>query len=291
MNNNPWLLIDVSNLAHRSIHVMRDLEYGGEGTGAVYGVLRTSMDLCDLFGTARIAFCFDGGCDARTKIFPDYKADRRRKRSEMGEEEIETRRSLRRQIYRLRTQYLPDAGFRNVLMADGYEADDVIASICLSAFEGSKTPKDEFIIVSSDRDMYQLLGPHTSLWTPHGRMVTEQSLREEYGIGPGAWAHVKAIAGSKDGIPGVSGVGNRTAAKFLAGGLKESTKTFQKIVQATELINRNLELTRLPARGCPRFDLEEDEIKEKDWLDVLSKLGIRSLSDRIPGVKNERTRA
>ena len=108
-----------------------------------------------------------------------------------------------------------------------------------------------FVIVSTDQDLWQLLsGDRVTVWNPRTKkMLTEQAFRERWGIGPSQWADVKAIAGCPgDGVPGVPGVGEKTAAKFMAGRLKDTTKAYNRVVEANDLWERNLRLVRLSHR-------------------------------------------
>jgi len=110
-------------------------------------------------------------------------------------------------------------------------------------------------------------------------MLTEAWLIGEYGIAPSQWADVKAIAGcSSDGVEGVRGVGEKTAAKFLRGNLKPASKAHQAIVAGNNVWRRNLPLVRLPFPGVGKFDLESDS--ELDWNPTFYKLGMSSLEQR-----------
>jgi DNA polymerase-1 len=99
-----------------------------------------------------------------------------------------------------------------------WEADDVIATIA------SRTRTREVLIMSTDRDFHQLLGPRVSqLNTARStrRIVTDLDVRERYLIAPGQWCDYVAMVGDRsDGIPGIRGIGRVRAAELLAGGLQ-----------------------------------------------------------------------
>jgi DNA polymerase-1 len=272
----PWLLLDVSGLCYQSFFAFGDLSHKGIETAVVYGVFRSVFDLQETHATSRLVWCFDRGSWGRKKLYPEYKAKRQ---EELSEEEAEARRNLKRQIYRLRTKYLPDLGFRNILWRDGYEADDVIASVCESLPQG-----EEAIIVSSDSDLLQLLSPgRVSIWVPgrYGRLVTAESFGKQWGISPSQWADVKAIAGcTSDNVRGVFRVGEVTAAKFLTGVLKDSTKTFKSIVAGNDIWRRNLPLVQLPFPGVGTFKLLKDEMDQKAWNRLVNELGFESMRGR-----------
>ncbi len=276
MNPETHLILDISNLAHRAFHTTGELEYGGDGTGVLFGIFRDIVLLMETHNARNVIFCFDAGHDLRKAIYSGYK--QKRWVPDMDEDDVEARRNLRKQIYRLRTKYLPEIGFRNILWEEGYEADDLIASVCENAFV------DELmIVVSTDQDLWQLLAPNVIIWNPiKKKPITKESFTKEWGIDPSIWAHIKAIAGCKsDDVPGVKGVGEKTAVKFLAGSLKESTKAFKSIVAKSKMIERNLQLTRLPMSGLFMPIIEQDEVDPKQWDKVMLKLGMRSLKGKM----------
>jgi DNA polymerase-1 len=271
----PWLLLDCNYLAWRAFHSMGSLSFKEIQTGVVYGVLREVLSLQETFGTRRIAFCFDRGMLLRKIDYPGYKARRTKdKRDEEDHKEV------RKQVNLLRTKYLPLIGFRNLFSQSGYEADDVIAGIV------EPRPTKNFIVVSSDKDLYQLLSPRVTIWNPHKKeRITEGKLREEFGIGPSQWADVKAIAGCvSDEVEGVRGIGEKTAAKFLRGEL-QTGKQFDLIVKGNSIWRRNLGIVRLPYPGLRDFQLVKDEVTGEGWQAIIDLLGMRSLAaycDLIP---------
>lgn len=276
----PILLIDTNYLCHRAYHAMGDLTHGGRGTGAIYGVLRDIVSLQDYFATGRCVFALDyGGRGHRHNILPSYKSSRRARHAEESEEDREARKDFRRQISCLRTQYLPEAGFRNVYAVEGYEADDIIASIAADVPD-----HDEAVIIASDQDLWQCLRPNVWCWNPHKRRgYSIEKFREEWGIEPEQWPDVKALAGcSTDDVPGVPGVGEITAAKWLRGALGAHTAAATKIAAATEVYQRNLELVQLPFPGTPKFKLRKDKVTEEKWQALADSLGMRSIRSAVP---------
>jgi DNA polymerase-1 len=243
----------------------------------VFGVFRDVLKLQDLFDTKRVVFCFDKGPSKRVDDYPAYKANRS-SRKEMTDEEEQTYSQFRQQMSRLRKDYLPDIGFQNVLWQQGFEADDILASVC----KYSLMDKDEGIIVSSDNDMYQLLSlPNVKIWNPRiSKIETAATFEQEWGIPPVRWVHCKAMAGcSGDNIKGVMGIGEKTAAKWQAGRLKSGSKAFERILAGHSIYARNLPLVRLPYPGVKMFDLVDDEVTDENWRAVTSKLGMKSLRE------------
>jgi DNA polymerase-1 len=282
-----WLLLDVSYLAHRAFHSLRDLSYKSVKTGVVFGVLRDIISFQERFGPlSRPVFCFDVGVPIRRDIFPGYKLKRHTK--ELTQEEDEARRERDSQVHAMRKEYLRDIGYRNIFWADRYEADDIIASITKS-----RTSMDEYIMVSADHDLYQLLDSNVHHFNPHTKKLTTiQSFHNEWGLWPKDYVRIKAIAGcSTDEIPGVDGVGEPTAAKWMRGELKPESKKARAIdCQAgRELALFNKPLVKLPYPGTPTFKLVDDEVTDEGFKAVAERLGLKSIASLSPGgMRSER---
>jgi len=273
-----WLLLDCNYLAWRAFYSTGNLSHNEIPTGVTYGFLRDIIQFQETLGSNHLVFCFDCGPYLRERDYPDYKANRVEQRYALSYEQKSLVRKMEQQFLLLRKERLFDLGFRNICYAPGYEADDVIASICLNL-----PKKDDAIIVGSDKDFYQLLGKRVILWDPNKkRSYNELSLSREYGVSPPQWIDVKAIAGCKsDGIVGIKGVGEVTASKFLTGKLKNTTKVFRSIVEGNDVWNSNRHLVKLPYAGCPNFKLVSDSINRDAWRALCDELGIRSLRDLV----------
>lgn len=269
-----WLVLDATYLCHRLFHAMGDLSFDDRPTGVVFGFLRDLVSLRELHPVDHIAFCFDDGISLRRKRLPQYKSTRQKKREQSTKEEKRAYRGLQEQIELLREEHLPKIGYRNIYSQKGYEADDLIAE-----FRKTINRKSIMIIVSSDQDLYQLLGSRTSIWNPSSsKLITLDSFREEWGIEPAQWVDVKAIAGcSTDDIPGIRGVGEKTATKFLRNKLKPTTKAYQSIVRDDNRWRENVELVELPYPGVGPLKLRKDQVTRKKFNQVCRGLGIRSL--------------
>ncbi len=142
----------------------------------------------------------------RSRLYPDYKANR-----------DEPPEDLRPQVDRM-LELLEAIGVP-VIGVEGFEADDVIATIATRFSE--QHPDVRVRIVSKDKDLKQLLGsgiPPTEMYDIHtDKLITAQTLREEMGIEPAQMLDVLALMGdSSDNIPGVPGIGPKTAAKLIA---------------------------------------------------------------------------
>lgn len=269
-----WLVIDCPYLCWRAHHTLGDLSHKGTRTGVIYGFLRDLIYLKDLYATDKVAFCFDSKTSKRKEIFPGYKANRTKT---VSEEEREVGDGVRQSIDKLRRRVLSDIGFRNIYHQEGYEADDCIASFVYTSFEGGQV-----VLVSADKDLYQLLGGGIAIHNPHPygerRLITEEAFVSKYGIEPNQWRDAQAIAGcSTDCIPGVPGVGIKTACKFLRGELKQTTKAYENIRRFRETVGRNLKLVTLPFPGVNEFDVYQDEVSVTKWEKALKEFGIKNL--------------
>lgn len=211
------LVLDTPTLYYRAFYALPDSirTPDGEPIAAVRGVLDTIAQLAESFGTRRIIATMDADWrpDFRVALLPEYKAHR----VTDDERGTETPEDLEPQIPRL-VEALTALG---VVVAEvpGTEADDVIASIC------AQVPGEETVVVSSDRDLLSLLSPGDGLRIhrplPKGAWETTmcEDLPELYGVSTGAeYRALAALRGDpSDGIPGVPGIGEKTAAKLIAG--------------------------------------------------------------------------
>jgi DNA polymerase-1 len=269
------ILIDVSALAYRSFFTTGTLSYLGQNTGVLFGIFRYAQQLHAEYPHGRLIWCFDTPSTLRKEIFPAYKIKRATDLEDV--EVVQARNDLHEQLNLLRDSYLPAMGYRNIFWRDGYEADDVIASVC-------KASKNKVVIVSSDSDLFQLLEQGRVLvHPPKGLPITEESFIEKYGISPKQWVEVKAIAGcSSDGVIGVKGVGEKTAIKYLRRELKRTSKLYIKIEENWhELIDMNRILVCLPFLGIGKFDLQKDELTDIKRTRVYRALGIKSLGIKV----------
>lgn len=275
-----YLLLDCPYLCHRAFHAFQSvgMEHDGEPTGVIYGVLRDLIDLSRRYLEATIIFAWDGaGDNVRLRHCPTYKANRNRERTP---QEVSDRKKLRRQMRRLRKDVLPSLGYTNIFQADGYEADDLIARFRFNL--AYINPDASVVIVAADKDLYQLLsddGGQVILYDPRKkREYGAGDLWQEWGVRPQQWPVVKAISGCRtDNIPGIAGVAEKTACKYLTNALGKKHKARQAMISSwPEVLNR-LKLVELPYVGTPSFDLKIDDVTHTKWRTVTKSLGMRSL--------------
>ena len=203
-------LIDAYALIYRSYFafIQRPLtNAAGENTSAPFGFTRFLLDIREDFAPDYLAVVFDAGDSFRTEMFPEYKATREKMPDD-----------LRSSLGRIRD--IVEAFNDPIVELDGYEADDVIGTLATRARDAGL----EAVIVSGDKDFYQLVGPDIHLMNP-GRggatgvaadWVTEENASEKFGIPPSQVVDYLALVGdSSDNIPGARGVGPKTALALL----------------------------------------------------------------------------
>lgn len=203
-------LIDAYALIYRAYFafIQRPLTNAqGENTSAPFGFTRFLLDIREKFEPDYLAVVFDAGTSFRDEEYPDYKATREKMPDD-----------LRASLPRVRAIV---EGFNDaVLELDGYEADDVIGTLALKARDAGL----EAVIVSGDKDFYQLVQPGVHLMNP-GRggangvaaeWVSEVNAHEKFGIPPNRVIDYLALVGdSSDNVPGARGIGPKTAVKLI----------------------------------------------------------------------------
>ena len=202
------LLIDGHSMAFRAYYALPVDSFTtstGQATNAVHGFISMLLSLLEQERPTHLAVAFDlPGGTFRTRQYPGYKATR-----------DETPRPFIGQI-ELIEDILAAMGVRAVTAPD-YEADDVLATLAARA----RAEGMEVLICSGDRDSFQLITEDcTVLYPVRGvsalRRMTPAQVRERYGVGPERYPHLAALVGeTSDNLPGVPGVGPKTAAKWL----------------------------------------------------------------------------
>ncbi len=262
------LLCDGHNLAFRAFYGIRDLSRAdGFPTNMVHGWLRSFWRLEDDCSPDQIWVFFDkGGSRRREDILPTYKANRGLPPDGFSEQLA--------WVKRLTTAL--GHGWRE---QEGLEADDLIAS----AVRQLSQDETDLLIVSSDKDLSQLVGPKVKQLLPPPtanpkmgwRLLDESAVKEKFGVSPaGILDYLSIIGDQSDNIPGLPGVGPKTALKWMnehgdLEGIIENAgrlapKRFCSLVyEKREDLLRNRELIRLESdlevdvTDCPPVNLSE----------------------------------
>jgi len=268
------ILVDSNSICHMAKHSMKGLSWHEMKVGVIFGFLRQILSLAKTFETNKFIFVWDSKESLRKDIFPAYKEKRK---SNKSEEDKELDALSYPQFDALRDEIVPSLGFKNNYIQKGYEADDLIAEFVRNNVRESKAT-----IVSTDEDLYQLLSENVVMYSIRRKQTyTMKNLYKDYGVTPAQWIMVKAIAGcSTDEVPGIVGVGEKTAAKYLTKKLNVNSKTFQSIVKGGDIIARNLALVELPFEGVFPLNHDRDMLDLRKFIDVCSKYGFQSFLAR-----------
>jgi DNA polymerase-1 len=183
----------------------------GENTSAVWGITNFLLRLYENYHPEYIGWVHDRGVSFRTEQYPEYKATREK----LGEElQQDFDRSLERVCQILDAFHIP------VIAINGYEADDVVATLAERAARDGL----QAVIVSGDKDFYQLIGEGIALLNPgrggqaavEEQWVDQTNASERLGVPPQRVVDYLALVGdSSDNIPGVKGIGDKTAVQLL----------------------------------------------------------------------------
>ena len=257
----PLLIIDGHAYAYRAFYAIRSLRSpAGRPTNAIFGFIKMLEKLRSVLRPEYVAVIWDGGLSAeRMALLPAYKAGR-----------PETPADLTIQFDEI-IAYLQAAGVVSG-RRHGVEADDYIASLARRA-ERAGVP---VIIASADKDFMQLVSPGIGLFTPHdqtGAVWTRVQVREKTGVEPEQVVDWLSLMGDAvDNIPGVPGVGSKTAAGLLErfGSVVnllarlpevQPERLRQALAGAEDLLRRNLQMVRL--RDDLPCDFSPVELAEK----------------------------
>lgn len=219
----PVYLMDASAFIHRSFHALGNLKTKtGQPTGAIYGFAGALLKLLKDKQPQALAVVFDSrGPGRRQELFPAYKANR----PPMAPDLIKQQELIRQMVAVLGLYQLEE---------DGYEADDLIAALARKA----RALGHEVVIVSGDKDFYQLLGPGLTMYDPGARketIATAEDFKARYDLEPAAFLEMQGLMGDAgDNIPGVPGVGEKTALSLISrfGALENLYQRLGEIKQA-----------------------------------------------------------
>lgn len=287
MSNGKHLyLIDGSSFIFRAYHAIRMLTRpDGTPVNAVSGfcnmLFKLLRDLDDAERPSHLAVIFDAGKKTfRNDIYPEYKAHR----PPAPDDLIPQFSIIRDAVIAFN---LPS------IDSDGYEADDIIATYAIQAEkEGNKVT-----IVSTDKDLMQLVSDNVTMFdTMKNKHIGIEEVKEKFGLGPDKVTQIQALAGdSADNIPGVPGIGVKTAALLLeeygdletllerAGEIKQN-KRRENLVEFADQARLSLELVTLDQKvpGLPPLDeFELGDIDAEKVVPFLEEQNFRSLQKRI----------
>ncbi|MBI2847290.1 MAG: DNA polymerase I [Chloroflexi bacterium] len=282
------IVIDAHALVHRAFHALPpfSVRRTGEPTGAVFGFVNTLLKSLNELNPTHWAIAFDRpGPTFRHTRYEGYKATRPKASVELISQ------------FR-RVHDLVQAFNMPVFELDGYEADDVIGTLCLQAEQKGM----DTIIITGDTDTVQLVSPRVRSLIPKGMfrdtvLYDEAAVKERYGVTPSQIADFKSLKGDPtDNIPGVPSIGDKTAAKLLQQfeSIEELYRRINEVEppklrdllrQNEEMVRRNKELATilrdlpitLDLSACRRSAYNREKV-----LELFRELEFTSILARLP---------
>ena len=294
------LLFDGHALIHRGFHALPELSTKeGQPTGAVFGFASMLLKVLEQLNPDYCAVTFDSPAPTFRHVqFEDYKGHRPK-----APDELIAQFGIVREL--VNTLNIP------AFEVEGFEADDILGTVSQQA----STKGIEVIIVTSDTDILQLVSPNIHVLLPRVRkpfsetqLYDEEAVQQKYGLSPQQIVDLKGLAGDpSDNIPGVPGVGQKTATKLLVQfksideiyrRIDEVTpvKLQQKLIENEEIARQSktlatiiTDITEAPINldisTCNVGDYDRDKVVE-----LFRNLEFYSLLDKLPVATTERQR-
>lgn len=292
MDSKTVYLFDGTSLAYRAFYAIRDLSTStGFPTNAIYGFIRMFLKLYKDFKPEYVAVAFDVGKKTfRNELLKEYKANRK-----------PTPDNFKVQLPYIK-RFLKCLGV-TVLEKEGYEADDILGTVAKNlASEGHRV-----FIVTPDKDMRQLIDERISVIaisnkTGLKKIYDLETFRKEYGVNPQQIPDLFGLAGdSIDNIPGVPGIGEKTAKKLIAdfGSLEGLYENLDELTpKRKELLEKfkeqaflSRELAKIDTNVPVDVSLEDLKVKEPEGRclgEILKELEMKSIVEELkklfPGI-------
>jgi DNA polymerase I len=286
------LLVDGSALVHRAFHALPPLTVPkiGESIGAVYGFAMMLVKAINDLKPTHYAIAFDRKAPTfRHQLFDQYKAHRPKM-----DEELAVQFGRVREV--VNTFGIP------IFEMDGYEADDILGALSTQAMRQDM----DTVILTGDADMMQLVSPKVKVYYPRpggsfsdAILYDGEAVKKRYGVDPPQIADIKALKGdASDNIPGVPGVGDKTALKLieqfssveqLLQRLDEvqPEKLKVKLKENIELIKRSHVLATIDRETPVKLDFDKccqvDSYDRSLVAELFRELGFNSLIAKLPG--------
>jgi 5'-3' exonuclease len=304
MSDKPIIYIDGLNIFMRHFAANPSKSLNGQYCGGIFGMLNNIQHLSQKFKPSKIVVVWEGGGSLRRRnIDSNYKSGRRPVRLNRSEYNSDIPDTVENRNWQLKTlvNILYKTPVTQIYVED-CEADDVISYL-------TYTKKDEFekIIVTSDKDYYQLINDNTKIWSPNKKiLIDEKYVLEKWGIHPKNFCVTRCFAGDQsDGIKGVKGAGFKVMLKrFPELGTcnnvsindiikradmeiknGSSLKLFKNIISESNNINKNWKLMYLDSLNLSahqikkiNFQIEnkEEKLNKFDLLKILNNQGLNS---------------
>ncbi len=263
MNKSKFLIVDGNNVAYRAFYAITSLTTSnGDPVNAVYGFIRMLQRFTDTWKPTHLCVAFDRGLPHhRMELLPTYKQQRKPMPDEL------------RSQFPLMTEYLKRARIP-FMVEEGVEADDMIATqAAVASREGS-----DVLVVSSDKDLFQLVDDSVDIVLPAkaDQKLGAGGVLAKTGVAPRDVLLWLALMGDQsDNIPGIPGVGAKTAAKLVneyrsLDGIYEHLEALtptlkKKLRDGRTIVERNLSLMRLLDTLDLPVSWREMAVQTPDW--------------------------
>lgn len=204
VDERPILLIDGMNTFLQMWHAYACYTTDGRNVAGLGGFLIKMCSYVEQFKPSRIIVAWEtGASQVRKQLFPEYKGHRRDKDPETKHERVKQLISITKLL-----KYTPITQ----IYLHGVEGDDIIAYLCTKRFVNRKK-----MIISTDRDYYQLLNKNTSIYSPiRKEWINESIVLKKHGITANNFGTFKALCGDpSDNIKGIKGIGEKTIKKLF----------------------------------------------------------------------------
>ena len=250
------LLVDVSNTVIRNLSVNKYLEHEGEWTGGFYGTIGELVNIIirNVQPTGTV-FCCDSKPYLRDADYPNYKGDRKKK--EYDEEDAPEGWDFYNALadgYRQLKEFCEIGNYAHWSIP-GYEADDLVA-LCVNYYCETY---DKIYILSNDSDLNQcLVHDNVAIWKKIGKgkkLYDKETFKAQFDIEPEEWAFYTAMVGTHNGVPGIRGIGHKTAPKII-----HSTQKVEEVINKhREALIQKLDLIELPY-----FKIDAEKVQYPD---------------------------
>ncbi|MFO8011600.1 MAG: DNA polymerase I [Dehalococcoidia bacterium] len=283
------ILFDGHSLIHRAFHALPSLNTReGQPTGAVYGFASMLLKVLNDYNPTHCVVTFDSAAPTFRHVeFEEYKAQRPK-----APDELVSQFPIVREL----VQALNITSFE----VEGYEADDILGTLSIQAASlGIET-----LIVTGDTDILQLVSPGVRVILPKPRkpfsdtqLFDEESVRQKYDLNPERIADLKGLVGDpSDNIPGVPGVGKKTASKLLKDfnsiediyahiAEVKPEKLREKLISNEQAARQSKSLATINTDAPANLDLADCELGSYDrdrLIQLFRKLEFSSLLNRLP---------
>lgn len=288
----PVLIVDAMNLFVRSYCAYPTMSVHGYQMGGCIGFLKTLRRIVSEVQPSAVYVCWEGGGSSRRRaLLSEYKLNRAPgKLNRFYEDDIpDSEENRKHQVLALLAllKCMPVCQ----LYASDCEGDDLVAYLCCSPMRNVQK-----VIVSSDKDLYQLLDENTKLYSLHKKtFVTPETVMEEFKVKAKHFALAKALCGDpSDNVPGVKGVGFKTVAKLFpflgldedvllqdvldyAHSHEDDSRIYKRIVDASSDVRRNWRLVYLDGNMIPANQQHANDQRIKSFEPKINRVGMVKL--------------